>query len=149
MNEIVMDSFETHKALQNGIASDNQDSFNSPIDQKCIFRGKTTVPHLSIKFFCMKHLHSWANVIPSLKRITCWRCPLLYSCWKVRRSVFKFQSSRHWSIFCDSYKPFHLEKLKEIEKFEDKEKLQQKSKANIEILNKLRSSGTISKLKPA
>ena len=31
------------EALQNDIANDNQDSFNSPVDQKCIFRGKIEV----------------------------------------------------------------------------------------------------------
>ena len=41
------------------------------------------------------------------------------------------------------------EKLNDIEKLEEEEKLKQKSKANLEILNKLRGSGAVPKLQPS
>ena len=41
------------------------------------------------------------------------------------------------------------EKLNDIEKLEEEEKLKQKSKANLDILNKLRGSGAVPKLQPS
>ena len=71
-----------------------------------------------------------------------------YKLWcSIPKTIHHFVLDASLKSLYDEYN--FSEKLNQIEKLEDEEKLQQKSKANIDILNKLRGSGTISKLQPA
>ena len=136
----------TQKALQNGIASDNQDSFNSPVDQKCIFRG------MNLKFDCIKIIFLYlalafmgkCNVVSQTNYMLKMSSALFLL---KGQSLAVCGSLIDWKVLI-LFKLI-LEKLNDIEKLEEEEKLKQKSKANLDILNKLRGSGTVPKLQPS